>query len=92
MIRRGVFDKNPKAPIKRISAKVKEIKFGPIVITTKRVIMFGMETTTSTTTLTGVTMVIETIKVIPILPLKIGKLLKGMVKVEWSELKICCRR
>ena len=78
MRRWGFFDRTTKAPI---SAKVKEIKFGTIGITTKKFTMFEIETTTATTTLIRVTMVIETIKVCPMFHLKIGKLLLGMVEV-----------
>ena len=37
--RRGVSNQTPKAPIKRIGAKVKDINVGTMVITTERVIM-----------------------------------------------------
>ena len=65
MSRRGVFDQTPKSPIRIIGSKVKEIKVGIMGITTERVIMFDMETTTVITTSTAVTMVIETIEVGP---------------------------
>ena len=59
MIRRGVSDRTPKAPIRRIRAKVKETKVRTMVIITVRVIMSEMETTIATTTSTGVAMVTE---------------------------------
>ena len=51
----------PNAPIRRIDINVKEIKVETMVITTYRVNLFKMETTTATTTSTGVIMVIEII-------------------------------
>ena len=60
MSRWGVSDQAPKAEIRITGAKFKGIKVGTMVITTVRVIMPEMETTTATTTLTGVTMLIET--------------------------------
>ena len=48
----------PKATIRRIGAKVKEIKVAFMVTITVRFIMSEMETTTATTTSTRVTMVI----------------------------------
>ena len=79
MIGRGVDDQTPKAPIRRIGAKIKEIKVGIIVTTIERVNMFEMGIITVTTTSTGVTMVMGMIRVGPIFPYKIGKLLLGMV-------------
>ena len=49
----------PKAQIRRIGAKVKEIKVGSMVTITMTVIMSDMKITTATTTSTGVTIVIE---------------------------------
>ena len=49
MSRQRVSDQTPKAPIRRIGAKVKEIKVGTMVITTERVIMFDMGITTAIT-------------------------------------------
>ena len=92
MSRRGVPDRTPKAPIRRIGAKVMEIKVGTIGITTERVIMFEMETTNVTITLIKVTIITETIGVGPMFRLKIKKLLQGMEEVVWRELKICCKR
>ena len=91
MSRLGVFDRTPKAPIRRIGTEVKEIKVGTMGITTERVTMFEMETTTATTS-TGVTIVTETIEVGPMFHLKIGKFLLGTVEVVWRELRICCKR
>ena len=53
MSRRGVFDRVPKALIRRIGAKVKGTKVGSMVTITVRVIMFEKEITTATTTSTG---------------------------------------
>ena len=92
MSRRGVSDQVPKALIRRISAKVKGTKVGTMVTITVRVIMSKMETITVTTTSTGVTMVIEMIGMGPMFLLKIVKLLLGMVKVVWRELRICCTK
>ena len=75
----------PKAPLKRIGAKVKEIKVGTMVITIERVIISEMGITTATTTSTGVTMVTKMIGVGPMFYLKIVKLLLGMVEVVWRE-------
>ena len=61
-------------------------------ITTERVTMFEMATTTATTISKGVTMVTEMIGVVHMFHLKIGKLYLGMVEVVWRELRICCRR
>ena len=82
----------PKAPIRRISVKVKEIKVGTMRIKIERASMFEMETTTTKKTSTGVTMVTEMIEVGPMFHLKIGKLILGMVEVVYRKLKICCRR
>ena len=71
----------PMAPIRKIGAKVKEIKVRTMGITTERDIMFEMETTTVTTTSTGVTMITETIKVGPMFHLKIGMFLLGIIEV-----------
>ena len=71
----------PKASIRIIGAKVKEIKVGTMVITTERVIMFEMEITTATITSTGVSMVTVMIGVGPMFHLEIVKLLVGMVEV-----------
>ena len=60
-------------------------------ITTERVTMFKMATTTSTRTSIGVTMAIETTRVGPMFHLKIGKFLLGLEEVVWHELRICCR-
>ena len=65
----------PKAPIRIIGAKVKEIKVETMRLTKEKVIT-----------------VMKMIKVDPMFRLKIRKLLLGMVKVIWRELKICCRR
>ena len=81
MSRRGVFDRVPKAQIRRIDAKVKETKVGSMVTITVGVIMSKMETTTATTTLTGVTMLIEMIGMGPMSLLEIVKLLQGMVEI-----------
>ena len=91
MSRRGVFDRTPKDPIRRISAKVKEIKVGTMGITTERVIMFEMETATAIITSTTVTMVIKTIGVDPMFHLKIEKFLLEMVEIVWLELRTCCK-
>ena len=61
----GFFYQMPKAPIRRIDAKVKEIKVGTMVITIERVIMSEMGITTTTTTSNGLTMAIEMIGVGP---------------------------
>ena len=90
MTRWGVFDQTPKAQIRIIGAKVKGTKVRTTVTTTVRVIMSEMETTTATTTLIGVTMLIETTGMGPMSLLKIVKLLLGMMKIVWRELRICC--
>ena len=82
----------PKAQIRRIGAKVNEIKVRSMVTITVRVIMSEMETTTATTTSTGVTMVTEMIGMGPMFLLKIVKLLLGMVEIVWRELRICCTK
>ena len=82
----------PKAPIRKIGPKVKEIKVITMGITTKRVTMFEMTTKNTTTTSSGVTMVTKTIRVDPMFHLKIEKLIVGMVEVVWHELRICCRK
>ena len=92
MSRRGVSDQAPKAQIRIIGAKVKGTKFGTMVTTTVRVIMYEMETTTAITTLTGVTRLIETTGMGPMSLLKIVKLLLGMVEIVWPELRICCTK
>ena len=69
MIRRGVSDKKPKAPTRRIDDK--ETKVGTMITTIEKVSMFGMETTIVTTTSIGVTMVTEMIGVGPMFLLKI---------------------
>ena len=89
MIRRGVCDRPPITPIKRINIKVKQIKVGTMGITIESASIFEMETTTETITSTGVTMVTKMIEVGPMFILKIGKLLLEMVEVVWCELKIC---
>ena len=71
MSRRGVFDQTPKDPIRRISARVKEIKVGTMGIKIERVIMLEMETITLITTSTRVTVVTKTIGVDHLLDLKI---------------------
>ena len=92
MRRCGVSDQAPKAQIRIIGAKVKGTKVGTMVITIVRVIMYEMETTTATTTLTGVTMLIETTGMGPMSLLKIVKLLLGIQKIVWRELRICCTK
>ena len=92
MIRWGVFNQTPKAPIRRVVVKVTKIMVETMVITIEMAGMFEMETKTTTTASTGVTVVIEMIRVVPIFHLKIGKLFLGMVEVVWRELRICCRR
>ena len=82
----------PKAQIRRIGAKVKEIKVGTMVITTERVIMSDIGITTATTTSTGVTMVTEMIGMGAMSLLKIMKLLLGMVEIVWRELWLCCTK
>ena len=52
-----VFNRTPNAPIRKIGAKVNEIKVKTMGITIERDIMFQMETTTATKTSTGVTMI-----------------------------------
>ena len=89
MSRWGVFDRVPKAQIKRNGAKVKETKVGFMVNITVRVIMSEIETKTSTTTSTRVTVLIEMIGMSPMFLLKIVKLLLGMVEIVWRELRIC---
>ena len=46
----GVSDQTPKAPIRKIGAKVKETKVGNMVTTAKRVNWYEIVTTTVTTT------------------------------------------
>ena len=92
MSRHGNFDRVPKAQIRRIGAKDKETEVGSMVTITVRVIMPKMETTTATTTSIGVTMVTEMIGMGPMSLLKIVKLLLGMVKIVWRELRICCTK
>ena len=70
MSRRGVFDREPKALIRKIGAKVKGTKVGTMVTITVRVIMSEMETTTAITTSTGVTTVTEMIGMGPMSLLK----------------------
>ena len=88
MIKWGVSDRTPKAPIRRIGAKVKETKVKTMVIITVRVIMSEIGITTVTTTSTGVTMITKMIGVDSMFNLKIMKVLLGMVEVVWRELKI----
>ena len=76
MIRKGVFDRTPKAPIRRIGTKV-----GTVVIINARVIISEMRIKTATTTSTGVTMVTEMIGVGSMFHLKNVKLFIGMVEV-----------
>ena len=83
----GVFERTPKAPIRRIGAKVKETKVETMVIITARVIMYDMGLTTATTTSTGVTMVTQMIRVDPMFLLKIREVAPrdgggSMVRVE----------
>ena len=78
MSRRGVFNRVPKAQIRRIGAKVKETmvketKVRSMVTITLRVIMYDMEITTATKTSNGVTMVTEMIGMGPMFLLKIVK-------------------
>ena len=61
----------PKAQIRRLGAKVKEIKVGTMVTIIVRVIMSEMEITTATTTSIGVTMVTKMIGMGPMFLLKI---------------------
>ena len=75
MSRRGVFDRVPKAQIRRIGAKVKETKVRSMVTIIVRVIMSEIETTTAITTSTGVTMVTQMIGMGLMFHLKIMKLL-----------------
>ena len=81
LIGRGIFDRTPKAPTRRIKAKVKEIEVVTMGITIERVTMLEMETTTATTTSTRVTMVTQMIGVGLMFHLKIVKFLLGMVEV-----------
>ena len=92
MSKHGVLDRVPKAQIRRIGAKVKEIKVGPMETITVRFIMSEMETTTATTTSTGVTMVTEMMGMDPMYLFKIVKLLLGMVEIVWCDLRICCTK
>ena len=92
MSRRGVFERVPKALIRRISTNIKETKVESMVTIIVRVIMSEMETTTATTTSTGVTTVTEMIGMGPISLHKIVKLLRGMVEIVWRELRICCTK
>ena len=84
-------DRMPKALIRRIGAKVNEIKVGTMGITTERVIIFEMETATAITS-TVVNMVTETIRVGPKFQLKIWKLLLGMGEEVWRKLGTYCKR
>ena len=68
----------PKALIRKIGAKVKGMKVGNMVTTIVR------------TTSTGVTTVTEMIGIGPMSFPKIVKLLLGMVKIVWRELRIYC--
>ena len=77
MSRWGVSDQAPKAEIRITGAKFKGIKVGTMVITTVRVILSEMETTTAITTSTGVTTLTEMIGMGPMSLLKIVKLLLG---------------
>ena len=89
MSRREVYDRVPKALIRRIGVKVKGTEVGSMIIITVRVIISEMETTIVTTTSTGVTMVTELVGMGPMSLLKIVKLLLGMVEIVWRELRIC---
>ena len=80
----------PKASIRIIGIKVKEIKVETMVITIERGNMFVMKTTTVTTPSIGFTMVTEMIKVGLMFHLKLRRLLLVMVEVVWRELRICC--
>ena len=88
---RGASNQTSKAPIRRIDAKVKEIKVGTMVITTERFIMSEMEITTATTTSIGVTMVTKMTGAGPMFHLEMLKFLLGMVEVLRRELRICCK-
>ena len=77
----GVSDRTPKAPIRRIDVKVKDIKVRIMGIRIDRSSMFEMETINATTTSTGIIMVTEMIEVGPMFHLKIGKFLLGMMEV-----------
>ena len=92
MIRRGVSDQTPKAPIRIIGATIKEAKVRTMVTTIKRVNMLGMGTTTTIINSTRINIVTRIIELGHILPLKIGKLLLGTVEVVWRELRICYKR
>ena len=65
MIRWGVSDQTPQAPMRIIGTTVKELKVGTMITTIKKVNMFEMETTIATTTSTVLTMVIGMIGVGP---------------------------
>lgn len=82
-VKMGVSDQKPKAPIRRFSAKVKEIKVGTMGITIERITMFEITTTTVTTTSTGINMITKIIGVDPMFHRKIWKLLLWMVKVVY---------
>ena len=88
MSRRRVFDRVPKAQIRRIGTKVKGTKVGSMVTITVRVIMSEKETTTATKTSTGVSTIIEMIGMGPMSLHKILKLLLGMVEIVWRDLRI----
>ena len=71
-----------------IGAKVKETKVRDTVITTERVNMSSMGTTTPTTTSIRTTMVTGMKGVVHMFHLKIRKLHLGMLEVVWHALRI----
>ena len=78
-------------PISIFCTNVKETNVGTMTITTERVKMSEMGTTTSTTTSTGITIVIGMTGVFHIFHLKIGNLHLDTIEVVWRGLRICCR-
>ena len=88
MIRQGVSDQAPIAPIRIIGPKVKETMVGTMLIITTSVTMSEMVITTATTTSTRVTIVTEMIGVSPMFYLQIVKLVRGMVEIVCCELRI----
>ena len=82
----------PKALIRRISTNIKETKVESMVTIIVRIIMSEIKTRTATTTSTWLIMVTEMIGMGPMSLLKIVKLLLGMVKIVWCELRICCTK
>ena len=92
MSRHGVSGQTPKAPIRRIGAKIKEIKVKNMVITIERVIMSEMGIYNRDNNFNRGNYGTKMIGVGPIFHLKIGKLLLRMVEGVWRELKICCRK